>query len=133
MKNKIYFQNIDFNPALLIWISTIILTFIFALTPLKMMIYRPINTNEFEYLKIGACKDIPTQKRLLNINLASKFELIQINGIGPVLADRVIQKRIALGEFKNLAQLSSVKGLGIKKTNKIKEQICFKEEKCSVF
>ncbi len=133
MKNKINFQNISSNPALLVWILAIILTFIFALTPLKIMIYRPININEFEYLKIGACKDIPTQKKLLNINLASKFELIQLKGIGSILADRIIQKRLILGQFKNLLELSSVKGLGLKKTNKIKDQICFKEEKCSVF
>lgn len=133
MKNKFSFQNINPNPALRVWILTIILTFIFALSPLKMLIHNPINTDEFEYLKIGACKDIPTQKRLLNINLASEFELIQVNGIGPVLANRIINKRHYLTKFKNLSELSLVKGFGPKKIAKIKSQICFEEQKCQVF
>ncbi len=76
-------------------------------------------------LKNGASKNIPTQKPCLNINIASADELIQLSGIGPKLANQIVEYRHATKGFKNLNDLDDVKGLGPKKINKLKTQICF--------
>lgn len=55
----------------------------------------------------------------VNINTASKEELIGLNGIGEVLADRIIEYREANGGYKDVRELTSVKGIGEKLLEKL--------------
>lgn len=50
----------------------------------------------------------------ININIASKEELTVLNGIGPKLADRIIDYRTA-NEFQTIDDIKNVKGIGEKK------------------
>ncbi|HOJ93181.1 MAG TPA: ComEA family DNA-binding protein [Dictyoglomaceae bacterium] len=59
----------------------------------------------------------------ININLASKAELETLPGIGPILAERIIQYREENGNFSSLSDLLEVKGIGEKKIEKIKDKI----------
>jgi len=59
----------------------------------------------------------------ININLASKAELETLPGIGPILAERIIQYREEKGNFSSLSDLLEVKGIGEKKLEKIKDKI----------
>lgn len=59
----------------------------------------------------------------ININTASKQELMGLPGIGPVLAQRIIEYREAHGGFKFLEGLMKVKGIGPKIFERIKELI----------
>ena len=52
---------------------------------------------------------------LLDLNAAGKDELIQLPGIGEVLAGRIIDYREEHGGFKNVEELMLIKGIGEKK------------------
>ena len=59
----------------------------------------------------------------ININHASHEELIRLPGIGPVMARKIIEYRRKHGPFYRTADLVKVKGIGVKKLNKIKHFI----------
>lgn len=59
----------------------------------------------------------------VNINKATAEELDSIRGVGPVLADRIIKFREQNGAFKNVDDLSKVRGINGAKFQKIKDQV----------
>lgn len=59
----------------------------------------------------------------ININTATQADLETIDGIGPALAERIVEYRKQNGKFKNIEELKSVKGIGDKKFESIKEKI----------
>ena len=61
--------------------------------------------------------------KLVSINKASAEELQGVRGIGPSLAERIVQYRQTNGGFKSLDQLKEVRGIGDLKFEKIKNQI----------
>ncbi len=56
----------------------------------------------------------------ININKATKAQLIALPGIGEVTAERILIYRGELGEFKSLDQLSNIKGMSKKKLEQLK-------------
>ena len=60
----------------------------------------------------------------VNINTASQSELDGLPGIGPALAQRIIDFREENGEFKSIEDIQNVKGIGEAKFEEIKENIC---------
>jgi comEA protein len=63
---------------------------------------------------------------LIDINQATANELEALPGIGPVLAQRIIEERNRVGKFSNQEDLIKVKGIGKKKLAKIKDKIIIK-------
>ena len=63
------------------------------------------------------------EKALVNINTATCEELQTLNGIGPVLAQRIVDYRTVHGPFTSVEELLNVKGIGEKTLNKFREQI----------
>ena len=59
----------------------------------------------------------------VNINQATMKELEALPGIGPVLAQRIIEKRNRVGKFSSPEDLLKVSGIGPKKLAKIKDKI----------
>ncbi|MDQ3020185.1 MAG: helix-hairpin-helix domain-containing protein [Bacteroidota bacterium] len=59
----------------------------------------------------------------LNINTATKEELIDLPGVGESTADKIIVYREEKKGFKKIEDLMKVKGIGKKKFEKIKEYI----------
>ncbi|MDD2430897.1 MAG: helix-hairpin-helix domain-containing protein [Firmicutes bacterium] len=59
-------------------------------------------------------------KPLLNINTADYDQLVELPGIGPVLAERILTYRLEKGRFLSLDELMEVRGIGEKLLLKIK-------------
>lgn len=62
----------------------------------------------------------------VNINTAGKSELMKLPGIGEKTADKIIDFRKLNGKFSRVEDLLDVKGIGIKKLEKIKELLIIK-------
>lgn len=60
---------------------------------------------------------------LVNINVAGAAELDALNGIGPVLAGRIIEYREANGSFQSLDELSEVSGIGTALLEQLRDQV----------
>lgn len=55
----------------------------------------------------------------ININTASIKELVQLPAIGPVKANKIIEYREKVGQFKHIQEIIAVKGIGQKTFEKI--------------
>lgn len=68
-------------------------------------------------------KDIITERNIIDINTADKHTLTRLPGIGPHLAQRIIDYRREFGRFGSPRDLMKVKGIGPKKYESIKKNI----------
>ena len=59
----------------------------------------------------------------LNLNTATKDELIALPGIGPAKAQAILDYRSAHGQFKSVEELKDVKGIGAKRFEKLKGEL----------
>lgn len=64
-----------------------------------------------------------TNSNLININTATKQELESLPGIGPTLAQRIIDYREKNGYFQTIEDIKKVSGIGDKKFEAIKDLI----------
>ncbi len=59
----------------------------------------------------------------LNLNSATKEELMTLDGIGEKTAERILIKREQLGTFRVIEQLQEINGIGEVTFNRIKDYI----------
>jgi competence protein ComEA len=64
-----------------------------------------------------------TGSTVININTADKSSLDTLPGIGPALAERIIQYRQTNGSFSEIEGLKKVPGVGASKFDKMKDKI----------
>lgn len=70
----------------------------------------------------------PTQEKdqfPINVNTATKEQMMLLPGIGEVKAEAIIRYRDEIGGFTSAEQLLNVSGIGQKTLDGIKEYICF--------
>ncbi len=60
---------------------------------------------------------------LVNINEADEKALINLSGIGPAMARRIIEYRMKNGMFTSVEELKKVKGIGEKKYEKLQDKV----------
>ena len=72
----------------------------------------------------SASSDVSVATGLVNINTASAAELQTLSGIGPSMAQSIIDERTKNGAFASVDDLMRVSGIGEKKLAKIKDCIC---------
>lgn len=63
------------------------------------------------------------KSNLININISSARELESLDGIGQVLAERIVEYRKNNGFFDRIEDIKNVSGIGEKKFDAIKEMI----------
>ena len=59
----------------------------------------------------------------VNLNTATKEELIAVTGIGPARAQAILDYRAQHGAFKSVDELKDVKGIGAKRFEKLKADL----------
>jgi comEA protein len=60
---------------------------------------------------------------LVNINKAGVEELMSLPGVGPKIAQRIVEYRTQHGPFKRKEELMNVQGIGPKKFERLKDRI----------
>lgn len=79
---------------------------------------------EFHYIE--ATNSSENSHGLININSASKQELESLVGIGPALAERIINYRNEKGKFNSIEELLDVNGIGENKYKDIEKSVTIK-------
>jgi competence protein ComEA len=72
-----------------------------------------------------SCVIDPTVEKV-NLNTATIDELMEINGVSQVLAERIVAYRDTNGDFLSLEDLMNVNGIGIKTYEKIRDYLTLK-------
>ena len=65
----------------------------------------------------------------ININTASKEELMQLEGVGSAIAERIVEYREANGPFEAPEDIMNVKGIGESTYEKNKDRITVEQPK----
>ena len=71
----------------------------------------------------SAVREAPVNSGLVNINTASLEELETLPGVGPVIAQRIIDYRQTYGPFTEKNQIKEVNGIGDKKYSDLENLI----------
>ncbi len=66
----------------------------------------------------------PFRDGLLDLNAADSLDLIQLPGIGPALAGRILGLRRERGAFRRCAELLDVSGIGEKRYARLRTLVC---------
>jgi competence protein ComEA len=75
--------------------------------------------------KLGIKKDkTKSSPNCINLNTSTVSELDGLPGVGPVLAQRILDWRMANGDFKSTEQLNDVDGIGKSKFATISAKAC---------
>jgi len=75
---------------------------------------------------LGQSRDVlqnVSTSKIIRINTATVEELDKLSGVGPAIAQRIIDYRTKVGGFKNVEELKLVSGIGDKMFEKIKDGI----------
>jgi len=70
-----------------------------------------------------ATHGVSTNIKIVRLNTATLEQLDTLNGIGPSIAQKIIDYRTANGGFKNVEELKLVSGIGDKLFEKIKDDV----------
>ncbi len=81
------------------------------------------NSNNADDLNDSTNSSTSENKAKVNINTASKSELMQISGVGEAKADKIIEYRNTNGRFQNIDEIKNVSGIGDAMFEKIRDYI----------
>ncbi len=104
------------------------LTALFLVTAVSVRLLTP-RAAASQYTVEALTPSEETEENRVNINTASASELDALPGIGPVLAQRIIDRRTAQGPFTSVEELLEVDGIGQATLDGLREFITVKETK----
>lgn len=76
-----------------------------------------------EDLKLRYAEDMINDRKTVNINAAGAEELMRLEGVGKVMAERIVEYRMSNGSFRSISEIKNVKGIGEKLFERIKNNI----------
>ncbi len=88
-----------------------------------LLIVNIVNYTVWKSNKKSYALIIEEEMRQISINNANEEELEMLPGIGPALAQRIVEFREKNGEFKKIEDIKKVKGIGEKLFERIKSYI----------
>ena len=118
MKNKIIFILIS---SVFVLLSLCIVLFSLFYRQSNAIFLKSEAALETDIFHITAQPDFTNDR--ININTASKEELMTLSGIGEVIAQRIIDYREENGSFTSVEEIKNVKGIGETRFDNIKEYI----------
>ncbi|MCK8815903.1 helix-hairpin-helix domain-containing protein [Natroniella sulfidigena] len=74
---------------------------------------------------MGNEENVNTASNKVNINTAAQNELEELEGVGPALAERIIEYRRQNGNFSELTELKQVSGIGSRTFDNLESQITY--------
>ena len=83
----------------------------------------PVSATENTQPAASVESTVPTEPGILNINTATVEQLQTLPGIGPVLAQRIVDYRDTYGDFQAIEELTKVSGIGTKRFEAIWDMI----------
>ena len=83
-----------------------------------------VKSNSELYEQTAASGDKENETERININTCTKQQLETLPGIGPVLAERIIEFRDENGGFKTIEDITKVSGIGAAIYEDIYRLIC---------
>ena len=87
----------------------------------EQKIYVPFKSIEIEQIGVSTFEMLNTSQ--VNINSASKEQLQRLEGIGPAMAQKILDYREEVGYFGAIEDIKNVSGIGEAKYNSIKDNI----------
>ncbi|MDO4670921.1 MAG: helix-hairpin-helix domain-containing protein [Aerococcus sp.] len=94
----------------------------------QMVIYIPKQGEEtkgaFQSPVASSSPQSSGNNKLVNINTATKEELMTISGIGEKKAEDIVNYREQNGSFQSVDDLSKVSGIGAKTVEKLRAEVC---------
>lgn len=106
------------------------ITVAFSVMILLLAVFKRINLN-FSYVE-GVpyeppvqviIKEIVPEEMIINLNTATKEELMTLDGIGEVTAEKILEYRDKNNGFLTIDELTEVDGIGEGKLEKIRNRI----------
>ncbi|WP_082404804.1 ComEA family DNA-binding protein [Saccharothrix sp. NRRL B-16348] len=91
------------------------------LTPLNLA--RKVADGEQIAVGIAGPQSADTTTEPLNLNTATKDQLDTLPGVGPVTAQRIVDRRQKRGPFTSLDQLGEIEGIGDAKLAKLRDLV----------
>ena len=121
MKNKITFILIS-SVFVLLSVCVVLGTLLYRQS--NAILIKDTSVIETEMIQITQITvQTDPVKDKININTASKEELMTLSGIGEVIAQRIIDYREEHGKFSAVEEIKNVTGIGEARFNNIKDQI----------
>ncbi|HET9668412.1 MAG TPA: helix-hairpin-helix domain-containing protein [Casimicrobiaceae bacterium] len=74
-------------------------------------------------LALAIALTAPLAHAALDLNTATKEQLVALSGIGPAKAQAILDYRTQHGGFKSVDELKDVKGIGARRFEKIKAEL----------
>ncbi|MBQ2614154.1 MAG: helix-hairpin-helix domain-containing protein [Clostridia bacterium] len=78
---------------------------------------------EINDLPVFSEQSEPKEEVKINLNTATKEELMTLSGVGEKIAERILEKRETLGGFHSVEQITEIQGIGEKLFEQIQPHI----------